>query len=164
MMKRFAAVCLFLAVFALAAFAEEAATPQTKTFGKAPTLTESVAISKLNTAPAELVNKPVLVTGKVVDMCRHSGCWVAIEAADSSRIICKSMDESVHFTTDCIGKEVSLQGKLLVDRKAPGSVEKKHEGEAAHSCPAPQVLVSIEGATVNMTAAVAPATPTEGSK
>ena len=161
MMKRFAAICMFIAVFALAAFAEEAAAPQTKTFGKTPRLTESVAISKLNTAPEELVNKKVLLTGKIVDMCRHSGCWVEIEAADSSRIICKSLDESIHFTTDCIGKEVSLQGKLMYDGKAPGA-EKKGEGEAAHSCPAPKVLVSIEGATVNMAAATA--TPTEGSK
>jgi hypothetical protein len=152
-MKRFAAVCLFIAVFSVTAFAEEAAAPQAKTFGKAPTLTESVAISKLNSTPADYVDKNVLVTGKIVDMCRHSGCWVEIEAADSSRIICKSLDESVHFTTDCIGKQVALQGKLMFDGKAPGAVEKKHEGEAAHSCPAPKVLVSIEGASVNMAAA-----------
>lgn len=159
-MKCFAAACLTLIVLVFAAMAEEAAAPQSKTFGKAPTLTEAVAISQLNAAPADLVNKTVLVTGKIVNMCHHSGCWVEVEAADSSTIICKSLDESVHFTTDCMGKQVALQGKLMYDAKAPGIVEKKHEGEAAHTCPAPKVMISVEGASVNM-AAVTPAAVTK---
>jgi hypothetical protein len=132
-----------------------------KTFGKAPTLSQTVAITRLNSQPSEYVNQAVLVTGRIVDMCRHSGCWVEVEAPDSSRIICKSLDESVHFTTDCLGKQVAVQGKLMYDPRAPGAVQKSGAGEA-HACPAPRVLVSIEGATVDLaTAPLAPAEETE---
>jgi hypothetical protein len=72
------------------------------------------------------------------------------------------LDESVHFTTDCLGRQVALQGKLMYDPKAPGAVEKAHAGEAAHTCPMPKVLMSVEGATVDL--ATAPPAPAEGAK
>ncbi|MFZ5434300.1 MAG: hypothetical protein ACOZB3_11085 [Calditrichota bacterium] len=121
-----------------------------KTFGTQPNLTESVDIATLNAEPANYINKDVLVVGKIVNMCRHSGCWVEIQASDTASIICRSLDESVHFTTDCLGKSVRLQGKLMYDPNAPGEVEKAHEGEAPHACPAPKVLVSLSGAEVSL--------------
>lgn len=161
-MNRLVALVFSLALLAGAAAASDSATVAVKTFGKSPTLTEPVAIAALTSQPAEYVNHSVLVTGKIVDMCRHSGCWVEVEAPDSSRIICKSLDESVQFTTDCLGRQIALQGKLMYDPKAPGAVQKAHAGEAAHACPAPRVLVSIEGATVDL--ATAPPASAEGAK
>jgi hypothetical protein len=166
-MNRFLSVCFALLMLAASfSFAADSTAAKSKIFGKTPTLTEPVAIATLNIAPADLVNKSVLVTGKITAMCLHSGCWVEIESPDSSRIICKSLDESIHFTKECLGKSVALQGTLMYDGKAPGDVEKAHAGETAHSCPAPKVLVSIEGATVNLAATEpAPAvTPTESAK
>jgi hypothetical protein len=87
---------------------------------------------------------------------------VEIESPDSSRIICKSLDESVTFPKNVVGKMISLQGKVMVDTKAPGTVTEKNEGGEAHACPAPQVLISIEGATV--AAMTAPAAATEEQK
>ncbi len=121
---------------------------QARTFGLAPTLKEGVAINAINSEPAKYATQDVLITGTVSDICRHAGCWVEIEQADHSKIICKSVDESVLFPVECLGKEISLQGSLLYDPAASGSVEKQHEGEEAHACPAPQVMVSIKGATV----------------
>jgi hypothetical protein len=95
------------------------------------------------------------VTGTVVDMCRHKGCWVEIMNPDSSHIICKSLDESVVFSKDCLGQQIALQGKLIFDAKAKNTVEAKKEAAdaPAHACPAPKVLVSIEGANVTFAAA-----------
>jgi hypothetical protein len=148
-MFRSTAILVTLVLVAGIALAEAT----TKTFGKPVTLKESNPISKLNTEPDNFKDKPVLVTGKIVDMCAHSGCWVEVLAPDSSRIICKSMDESVHFSKDCLGQIVQVQGKLMVDAKAKNTTEvKKHEGEGeAHACPAPKVMVSLEGATVQFT-------------
>jgi hypothetical protein len=148
-MLRSAAIIIILTLLTGIAFAEAT----TKTFGKPVTLTESNQIAKLNTEPDSFKDKPVLITGKIIDMCAHSGCWVEVLAPDSSRIICKSMDESVHFSKDCLGQIVQVQGKLMVDTKAKNAVEvKKHEGEGeAHACPAPKVMVSLEGASVQFT-------------
>ena len=141
--------CILLGITLLASFVF-AADATTKTFGKSPTLTEATAIAKLNGDPQTYVNKNVLVAGTIVDMCRHKGCWLEIMNPDSSRIICKSLDESVTFTKDCLGKQIALQGKLMFDPRAKNTVEtKKEAGDAVgHACPSPKVLVSIEGAHV----------------
>ena len=124
------------------------AEPVTKTYGKAPSVKEPTAISALKTEPVKYKDQTVLVTGKIVDVCQYRGCWLEIEAADSARIICKSLDESVRFPKDVVGKTIQLQGKVLYDTKASDKVTEKKEGGEAHACPAPQVLVSIEGAIV----------------
>lgn len=121
---------------------------QTRLFGTEPTLNEPVAIATLTGEPAKFVDHEVLVTGRIANMCMHMGCWVEIEQADKSTIICKSLDESVLFSKDCLGKEISLQGTLMYDPDAPGEVQEQKAGEAPHACPAPQVLVSIKGARV----------------
>ncbi|MBI5058719.1 DUF4920 domain-containing protein [candidate division KSB1 bacterium] len=119
-----------------------------KVFGTEPTLKEPVSIAAVNSEPAKFKDQDVLVTGKVVAMCQHMGCWVEIEQADKSTIICKSVDESVHFTQDVMGKDIELQGTLLWDEAAPGEVKESHEGGEAHACPAPKVMVSLKGARV----------------
>jgi hypothetical protein len=152
-MFRFVAIAVLLSV--LAGFAFAAST----TFGKAPTVSEITAISAVNKEPVKFADKTVLLTGKIVSMCPEKGCWVEVLSSDSSHIICKSMDESIHFTKPCLGQTIRVQGKVLYDKKAPGKVEMKSEdGGAPHACPAPNILVSIDGATVEL-ADVAPVAP-----
>lgn len=129
-----------------------------KTYGKAPTIVKPTAISVLKAEPAKYKDQSVLVTGTIVDVCRHAGCWVEVQASDSTRIICKSLNETVLFPEDVVGKLIQLQGKVVYDAKAPGAVTEQHEGGEVHACPAPQVLVSIEGATVTE-AVILPAEP-----
>jgi hypothetical protein len=128
-MLRFTTVLVIVALCAGFAFAA----PVTKTFGKAPSLTEATAISKLNSEPQTFVDKDVLVTGKVVNMCQEKGCWVEIEAADSSRILCKSFGDKVTFSKDVMGQTIQLQGKLVMDKpKAMDEmVEMKAEAKEA---------------------------------
>ncbi|MBU0509421.1 hypothetical protein KKH27_11390 [bacterium] len=120
------------------------------TFGAAPTLTETISIATLTAEPANYVNKDVLVTGEVVAMCMHKGCWVEVRETNGISIICRSLDESIHFTPNCMGKAIRCQGKLIYDPNAPGFEEKQHQGEDPHLCPSPKVLVSLQGATVDL--------------
>jgi hypothetical protein len=120
-----------------------------KNFGAAVTLEEATPIASINENPADFADQDVLVAGKVVGMCMHSGCWVMIESG-KDQILCRSLDESIHFSTDVMEQPITLQGKLLFDKDAPGSVEKTHEGEEPHACPNPQVMVSIVGAVVKV--------------
>jgi hypothetical protein len=141
-----------------------AAESKDKLYGKAPTVKEPTAISALNAEPTKYKDQTVLLSGKIVDVCKGVGCWVEVESADSARVICRSLDESIHFPKDVVGKIIQVQGKVLYDVKAPGTKTEKHEGGVAHACPAPQVLVSIEGATVADLAEVTPAPEAEPKK
>ncbi len=150
-----------LAIVLLVNFAWAADAPAVKTYGKAPTVKEPTAISSVKADPTKYKDQTVLVSGKIVDVCKGAGCWVEVEAADSSRIICKSLDESVTFPKDVVGKTIQVQGKVMYDAKAPGTKMAKHEGGEAHACPAPQVLLSIEGATVASAVEAVPAAAPE---
>lgn len=140
---------LILALTALFAVSCACGSKACKSFGEEPTLKQASNITELNANPANYVDKDVLVSGTVVDICKHRGCWVEIEQKDKSRILCKSMGDVVTFPQEALGKEISLQGTLMYDPNAVGAVEEKHEGDAeSHACPAPAIMVSIKGATV----------------
>lgn len=120
-----------------------------RTFGEEPNMKRGAKISELNANPAAYVDQEVLISGTVVDMCKHAGCWVEIEQKDKSTILCKSLGDVVTFPQETLGKEIELQGTLMYDPNAPGYVEEKHEGEEeGHACPAPAIMVSIKGASV----------------
>ncbi|MBU1921061.1 hypothetical protein KKG66_09455 [bacterium] len=125
-----------------------------KTFGKDVTMAEAVSIASINEKPADFADKDVLVTGKVVGMCMHSGCWVMIESG-KDQILCRSLDESVHFSPNVMERPIRLEGKLLWDKNAPGMEMKAHEGKEPHACPNPQVMVSVAGAVVDLAEAEA---------
>ena len=122
------------------------------------TIEEETSIASINVKPVDFADKDVLVTGKVVGMCMHSGCWVMIEAG-LDQILCRSLDESIHFTPNVMERPIRLEGKLLWDKDAPGMEMKSHEGEEPHACPNPQVMVSIAGAVVDVAEAEPEAEP-----
>jgi hypothetical protein len=121
---------------------------KTKVYGKEITLKEATPIKSINSDPQQYVDKEVLIAGKVVAVCKGMGCWVEVMTPDSQKIICRSLDESVTVPKDCEGRFIQVQGKVKFDKKASGKAEMKaHEGMAAHACPAPKVLVCMEGAS-----------------
>jgi hypothetical protein len=159
-MSRVVTMVALIAFCVTLSFAADAAAPAAKTYGKALTLKEVTEISKLNAAPNDYKDEVVMVAGKVVNVCQGSGCWLEVEAADSSRIICKSMDESIHFPKTCAGSMVIVEGKVLYDTKASGRSEIKHEeGMAPHACPSPKCMVSISGAELTLASADEAKTP-----
>jgi hypothetical protein len=121
-----------------------------KAFGEALTMEEATSISAVNANPADFADKDMLISGKVVDMCRHRGCWVMIETTDKAQILCRSLDESIQFPVSALEMSIRLEGKLMYDKDAPGTELKSHDGEEPHACPNPQVMVSISGALVDI--------------
>ena len=117
-------------------------------YGQRLTVKRATAIKSITADPEKYVGKKVLVSGKVARVCKGRGCWVEVANPDGDSIICKSLDESVTVPTDCEGRFIQVQGKVRIDKQASGKFEmKKHEGLAEHACPAPKVLVSLEGAS-----------------
>jgi hypothetical protein len=120
----------------------------TNVYGQRLTVKRATAIKSITADPEKYVGKKVLVSGKVARVCKGRGCWVEVANPDGDSIICKSLDESVMVPTDCEGRFIQVQGKVKIDKQASGKFEmKKHEGLAEHACPAPKVLVSLDGAS-----------------
>jgi hypothetical protein len=157
-MSRVLYACLMLVVCASLSFAEGQAKPPKTTFGKKITVKEVTSLKTIKADADKMVGKPVLVSGKVVNVCKGKGCWVEIMNPDSETIICKSLDESVTVPKDCEGRMIEVQGKVKLDKKASGKAEMKKEGEGeAHACPAPKMFVTMEGVKFLDAAPVAPA-------
>ncbi len=113
-------------------------------------VTEPVSIAQLSTNPAQFVGQTVRLEGTVSKVCKGSGCWVEVRAADGSSILARSLDHSILVPTDCEGRRIVVQGvvnEILPERSEEASHEEKaqHEGQVAHECPQPAYLVATSG-------------------
>lgn len=103
-----------------------------------------VALADLTEA---MKDKTVQIEGTVQKLCPGKGCWVEVSDGKSSAIA-KSLNDSVLFPKDAVGKKVLVQGIVRV--KAGGGCggegsEGSHK-EEGHECPKPDILVEIQGA------------------
>ncbi len=137
-------------------------------FGKEITLEQSTPLKEITMNPKEFEDKTVLVEGEITGTCPRSGCWVSLKVDEDNVFICRSIDHSVSFPKDCIGRHAWIQGRILVveqeSEEGPKSekqeVEKEKEAgekdppeakeETDHSeeceCPAPSVMLWVKGA------------------
>lgn len=149
-----------LAVMLLVAFAgcageksekAEAGTEAANMVSEQITLAEVTPVAELNNEPAAWLEKTVLIEGRVTKRCGGSGCWIEVAQGDgeeAASILVAAPDKSVIFPEDCVGKDVRVQGTLMVQ---PTDAEEEHdhaEGEADHECPTPQYIFAPEGMQV----------------
>jgi hypothetical protein len=102
-----------------------------------------VSLAELTEA---MKDKTVQIEGTVQKLCPGKGCWVEVSDGKSSAIA-KSLNDSVLFPKDAVGKKVLVQGIVRFKPAAAcgeGS-EGGHSGEG-HECPKPDILVEIQGA------------------
>ncbi|KAF0242367.1 MAG: hypothetical protein FD180_3948 [Planctomycetota bacterium] len=88
-----------------------------------------------------LKDKQVQIEGTVRGVCKGRGCWVEVDDG-KGKTIAKSLNDSILFPKDCVGKRVLVQGVVRVMGAA-------REGEGSGSgdgCPQPEILVEIQGA------------------
>jgi hypothetical protein len=104
-------------------------------------LKKGISIAELSTKPEAFVGQTVLLEGKVSGVCKGSGCWVEVQAADGSSFLAKSMDHDVLVPTDCEGRRIVLQG-VVTEVPPDAEAEKPADG---HECPRPTYLVSTLG-------------------
>lgn len=90
-------------------------------------------------------DKQVQIEGTVHGVCQGRGCWVEVDDG-KGRMIAKSLDESVLFPKDCVGKKVLVMG--IVRYKPAAACGEGSEGSdsGGHECPKPEILVEIKGA------------------
>ena len=103
-----------------------------KKYGKENTLTEKTNISKILEAPEKYVGKKVLVSGTVVDVCAHRGCWIKL-ASDKpyQDIRVKVKDGEIVFPLTAKGKSALVEGEVtkIELTKEQAMKVKKHQCE-----------------------------------
>ena len=114
--------------------------------GAEMTLTEATALADLVADPAAFVGKTIRIEGTVEGICRGSGCWMLLDDGQGNQFYAKSLDHSVGFPTDCMGKKAVVEGPIIVD--AAAAAHEHEEGEEGHACPEPTYLLDMRGGLV----------------
>ncbi|MCS7053795.1 MAG: DUF4920 domain-containing protein [Ignavibacterium sp.] len=79
-------------------------------FGKEIKLTEFTEISDILENPEEFVDERVLISGKVVDVCSKSGCWMELQDDNGNEIIVKVKDGEIVFPESIVGSTAVVEG------------------------------------------------------
>lgn len=119
---------LYAALLAVPAFAQNSV-PETEghTYGGA--VSDAVAPVHISTAiEQELVNKPIVVTAEVVDVCSAKGCWLSLKDGNSEvRVTFK--DYGFFVPSSLKGRTVKVQGVLR--EEVISEADRKHYAEDA---------------------------------
>jgi len=115
---------------------------------------EAVALGDIAARAGELGERMVRVEGTVTGVCQHRGCWIELTEG-STKLIAKSIDHSIVFPKDSVGRRMVIEGAVRVGAapscsgeghgKAEGEAE-MHAGAEPHACPQPDILVDARAA------------------
>ena len=84
-----------------------------------------------NDLQAKMVNNTFegKITGKVKEVCKAMGCWIALEKADGSTLMVKSKDHAFFMPQNLAGKTVLIEGSASF--KEVSEEKRKHLAEDA---------------------------------
>ena len=100
-----------IALFALVTTARSA--PAADSFGAPLELTRETPLTDVVAHPENLDEAPVLVRGRVADVCQRKGCWTILQDGDA-QIRVRFKDYGFFVPTDCSGREALVEGVVEV--------------------------------------------------
>ena len=150
-------ILLITVLFVLAA--GQVATAQdkeqkSKSYGEGVTLKDTTAVSKLFEKPEDYVGKKVLVKGRIVNVCKKRGCWMALSGDKEFQSIRIKVDDGVIiFPFESRGKLALAEGEVETFELSIEQTKKylKHEAECngdpfdEASITKPMLMVQIKG-------------------
>ncbi len=116
-------------------------------YGAAVTVEKATDLAKVAQAPASFEGQTIRLEGRAKGVCQGQGCWIEIEGPKGVTFLAKSLDESVLVPKTTKGKKVVVQG-VVTALAQNGHDHKDHEGVAAHECPTPSYVLSMQGVEV----------------
>lgn len=115
------------AAFALALAASTAAAdsklPPGQDFGAGITLSKSQALAEVAQHPERFTDGPILLHGRISDVCQKKGCWTVLTQGDHHLRI-RFKDYGFFLPKDSSGKQAWVEGLV--------QVELEDEGDAKH--------------------------------
>ncbi len=128
-MNRLAAIIPIIAAALLAgppAHAQE--------FGAKIELTKETPLSEVVAQAGELGEAPVLVRGRVADVCQRKGCWTVLQDGNAS-VRVRFKDYGFFVPTDCSGRQALIEGVVQV-KTLSADMARHYEEEAGDGDPA----------------------------
>ena len=119
-------------VTALLACAGDA--PAAESFGAPIELTRETPLREVAQRPEEIGDDPVLVRGRVADVCQRKGCWTILQDGDA-RVRVRFKDYGFFVPTDCSGREALVEGVVEV-KTLSADLARHYEEETAGGDPA----------------------------
>jgi hypothetical protein len=106
-------VLALLASFTAAAGAPSQIPPGSD-FGAGLTLSERTPLADVVRAPEKFEARPVLVRGRISDVCQRKGCWVVLrDGGEQVRV--RFHDYGFFLPTDIAGSEAFVEGLVKVE-------------------------------------------------
>jgi len=102
---------VILSGFALGATAESPAPPVQ--FGAAITLRDATPLSEVMAAPGRYAEGPVLLRGRLTDLCQKKGCWTVLE--DEGAVVrVRFHDYGFFLPSEALGRIALVEGVAQV--------------------------------------------------
>jgi hypothetical protein len=109
------AVLLSLATAAGAMGSEGApGIPAGEDFGAGITLSEASDLGEVLSDPAKYAETPILLRGRISDVCQKKGCWLVLADGDH-RVRIRFADYGFFVPKDCHGKRAYAEGRVEVE-------------------------------------------------
>ena len=126
--------------------------PAGRDFGAGLTLTEPTPLATVLAEPERYEGKPVLVQGRVSDVCQKKGCWTILRDAEASVRI-RFKDYGFFLPKDSTGDHAFAEG--LVSVKTLSEDEQRHYEEESRngdpdSVEGPKTVVSFIASGVRL--------------
>ena len=89
-------------------------------YGSGVTLEKATSVSDIFARPDAYSGKTVKVTGKVVDVCEHRGCWMDLAGDKPDETIrVKVEDGVIVFPASARGRQATVQGVVEMMKLCP---------------------------------------------
>ena len=106
-------IFLLVAAFTAAAGAPSEIPPGSD-FGAGLTLSELTSLAEVVRAPEKFEARPVLLRGRISDVCQRKGCWVVLrDGGEQVRV--RFHDYAFFLPTDAAGSEAFVEGLVNVE-------------------------------------------------
>ena len=104
-------LCTAGCVFAMAqqAFATEPAIPLGTDFGAGLTLTRVVDLAAVVAAPDQYAAAPILLHGRISDVCQKKGCWTVLSQGEA-KVRVRFKDYGFFLPVESSGKQAYVEG------------------------------------------------------
>jgi hypothetical protein len=109
------------------------ASSESRDFGAGVTLTETTPLADILAAPERYTADPVVVAGRITDVCQKKGCWTVLtEGKNTVRV--RFQDYGFFLPKDAFGATALVQGvvvvRVLSEKEARHYAAESRQGDA----------------------------------
>jgi len=88
--------------------------PAGRDFGAGLTLEQPTGLAQVVQQPERFAEQPVLLRGRIVDVCQHKGCWTLLRDGEAT-VRVRFKDYGFFLPTDCVGEEALVEGFVTIE-------------------------------------------------